>query len=92
MQRRRFYERLPPPIDYIFLLVYRSSFDFFSDGGAWKWKGTLKMEDFWRDFFDFFLAKRKRELIGMYCLLELNLRQRYSIYNKRFIEEEQESW
>lgn len=56
-------------------------------------KGDIKdgRRSFWRDFFDFFLAKRKRELIGMYCLLELNLRQRYSIYNKRFIEEEQES-
>lgn len=53
-------------------------------------KGDIKdgRRSFWRDFFDFFLAKRKRELIGMCYLLELNLRQRYSIYNKRFIEEE----
>lgn len=58
-----------------------------------KMKGDIKdgRRSFWRDSFDFFLAKRKRELIGMCYLLELNLRQRYSIYNKRFIEEKQES-
>lgn len=57
-------------------------------------KGDIKdrRRSFWRDSFDFFLIKREREreLIGMSYLLELNLKQRYSVYNKRFIEEEQE--
>lgn len=58
-------------------------------------KGDIKdgRRSFWRDSFDFFLAKREREreLIGMCYLLELNLKQRYSVCNKTFIEEEQES-
>lgn len=54
-------------------------------------KGDIEdgRRSFWRDSFDFFLAKREREreLIGMWYLLELNSKQQYSICNKRFIEE-----